>query len=148
MAERNLAGRRFDVGALGYRLRVLALGTLTGVVAGMGSFMFLKDQFLPWGVTETGALALVGLAGVYTHLLADDLAESIALSLVAVMVGLAVHVVAWVAPLWLLAYPPFARDLLLPKMVGEALASGLPPYLLTFYGSYFGALLLGGYFES
>jgi len=148
MAERNLAGTRFDFGAVRGRLRLLALGTLTGVVAGMGSFMFLKDQFLPWVVTETWALALVGVAGAYTHFLADDLAESIALSLVAVAVGLAVHVVAWIAPLWLLAYPPFARDLLLPKMVGEAVASGLPPYLLTFYGSYFGALLLGGYLEA
>jgi hypothetical protein len=148
MAERNLAGRRFDFGALGGRLRLLVLGTVTGVVAGMGSFMFLKSQFLPWVVTETWALALVGLAGAYTHFLADDLAESITLSLVAVMVGLAVHVVAWIAPLWLLEYPPFARDLLLPQMIGKSLASGLPPYVLTFYGSYFTALLLGGYLEA
>ncbi|WP_135851376.1 hypothetical protein [Halorussus salinus] len=148
MAERDLAGMGFDLGALGRRLRLLALGTLTGVVAGMGSFMFLKNQYLPWVVTETWALALVGVAGAYTHFLADDLAESITLSLVAMAVGLAVHVVAWVAPLWLLGYPPFARDLLLPKMLGEALASGLPPYVVTFYGSYFGALLLGGYLEA
>ncbi|UPV99632.1 hypothetical protein M0R88_14050 [Halorussus gelatinilyticus] len=147
MAERNLAGTRLGFGAIGGRLRPLALGTLTGVVAGMGEFMFLKEQFLPWVVTETWALALVAVAGAYTHFLAKDLAESITLSLVAMTVGLTVHVVAWIAPLWLLAYPPGARDLLLPKMVGEAIASGLPPYVITFYGSYFAALLLGGYLE-
>ncbi|UPV73584.1 hypothetical protein M0R89_13675 [Halorussus limi] len=147
MAERTLAGTRFGFESIRGRLRLLALGSLTGAVAGMGAFMFLKEQLLPWGVTETLALALVGVAGAYTHLLAEDLSESIALALIASGIGLVVHVLAWIAPLWILSYPPPARDLLLPKMVGEALASGLPPYVVTFYGAYFGALLVVGYFE-
>lgn len=148
MAERTLSGTGFGFGAIRARLRLLVLGSLIGVVAGTGVFMFLKDHFLPWGVTETWALALVGVAGAYAYFLAADLAESIGLSLVAMLVGLAVHVLAWVAPLWVHTYTPFARDLLLPKMIGEALASGLPPYVVTFYGTYFGALMVGGYFEA
>ncbi|WP_128478050.1 hypothetical protein [Halorussus pelagicus] len=148
MAERTLSGTRFGFGAIRGRLRLLVLGSLIGVVAGTGVFMFLKDHFLPWGVTEMWALALVGVAGAYAHFLADDLTESISLSLVAVLVGLAVQVLAWIAPLWVHSYAPFTRDLLLPKMIGEALASGLPPYVITFYGTYFGALIVGGYFET
>lgn len=147
MAERTLAASRLGIGTGRQRLRTLALGSLTGVVAGMGTFMFLSEQFLPWGVTGTWALVLVGVAGAYTHFLADDLSESIGLSLVAVLVGLVVHVVAWIAPLWILSYSPFVRDLLLPQMIGEALASGMPAYLVTFYGSYFGAVLVGGYLK-
>ncbi|MFC7080636.1 hypothetical protein [Halorussus caseinilyticus] len=148
MAERALSAAGFGLGAVRERLRVLALGSLTGVVAGMGTFMFLQENFLPWGVTETWALGFVVAAGAYTHFLAADLSESIALSLVAVVVGLATNVVAWIGPLWILGYPRFARGLLLPKMVGEALASGLPTYLITFYAAYFGALTLGGYLEA
>lgn len=147
MAERTLAVGRFTGPAVRNRFRLLALATLTGGVAGLGIFMFLNEQFLPWGVSETWALAFVVAAGAYTHFLAADLPESISVSLVAVVVGLAVHVVAWIAPLWVLSYPPVARDLVLPQMVGQALASGMPPYLITFYGSYFGAVLVGGYLE-
>ncbi|PSQ46064.1 hypothetical protein BRD15_10205 [Halobacteriales archaeon SW_6_65_15] len=147
MAERAVAATHFGFGTDRRRLRMLALGSLTGVVAGMGSFMYINAQFIPWGVDKMWALALVGVAGAYTHFLAHDLSDSIGLSLVAVLIGLAVHTVAWIAPLWILPYPPFARDILLPKMLGEALAGGILAYLLTFYGSYFGAVLVGGYVE-
>ncbi|WP_135826938.1 hypothetical protein [Halorussus ruber] len=147
MAERTRTSTPLVGRAVRHRLRLLALATLTGGVAGMGSFMYIKEQFLPWGVSATWALVLVGLGGAYTHLLAEDLAESISLSLVAVVVGFAVHVGAWIAPLWILSYPPGARDLILRQMVGRAVTSGILAYVMTFYGSYFGAVLVGGYLE-
>jgi hypothetical protein len=147
MAERTLTSTPPVGRAVRHRLRLLALATLTGGVAGMGSFMYIKEQFLPWGVSATWALVLVGLGGAYTHFLAEDLSESISLSLVAVVVGFAVHVGAWIAPLWILSYPPGARDLLLRPMVGRAVTSGILAYVMTFYGSYFGAVLVGGYLE-
>lgn len=147
MAERTLSTGRFTGRAVHNRLRLLVLASLTGVVSGMGTFMYVKEQFLPWGVDATWAFALICLGGVYTHFLADDLSESIKLSLVAAGVGFAVHIGAWIAPLWILPYSPFARDLLLPQMVGRALTSGILTYLVTFYGSYFGAVLVGGYLE-
>lgn len=148
MAERTVSTRTLRVGSLRQRLRVLALGTLTGVVAGMGSFTYIKEELIPWGVDPVWALVLVGVAGAYTHFLAVDLDESVTLSLIAVVAGLGFHSVAWIAPLWLLQYPPFARDLLLPKMLGEALMTGILAYLMTFYGSYFGGVLIGGYLET
>lgn len=147
MAERTLSTTRLGIGTSRERLRTLALGSLVGAVAGMGSFMFINDQFMPWNVDNAWALVIIGLAGVYTHFLAIDLSESITLSLVAVVVGFGVHVSAWISPLWVLSYSPVARDILLPKMMGEALAGGILVYLLTFYGSYFGAILLAGYLE-
>lgn len=147
MAERTLSASRFGFGALRERARLLGLGSLTGLVAGMGTFMYINETFLPWGVSATWALVLVAVAGAYTHLLAVDLSESISLTIVAIVVGLSVHIVAWISPLWILSYSPGARDLLLPRMLGEALMSGLLAYLITFYGSYFGAVLLGGYLD-
>lgn len=146
MAERTLPTTRFGL-AVRRRLRLVGFGSATGVVAGMGSFMYIKAAYMPWGLDGTWALALVGLAGAYTHLLARDLADSIGLSLVAVAVGLAFHTVAWIAPLWMLPYPPLARDLLLPKMVGQAVTSGIFGYLVTFYVSYFAAILVAGYLD-
>ncbi|WP_158057445.1 hypothetical protein [Halorussus halophilus] len=129
---------------LGNRGRLLTLGSLVGVVAGMGSFMYIKASFIPWGVDPAWALVLVAIAGAYAHFFSEDLADSITLSLVAVVVGLGIHVTAWIAPLWILNYPPAARDLLLPGMLGRAVSSGILAYLLTFYAAYFTVLLVGG----
>lgn len=147
MADRVLSATSFGFDSTRFSLRTLVLGSLTGAIAGMGSFMYIKADLMPWGVGSEWALVLIGLAGVYTHLLAADLSESITRSLVAVVVGFGVHVGAWIAPLWVLSYSPLARDILLPKMMGEALAGGILVYLLTFYGSYFGTILLAGYLE-
>lgn len=126
------------------RGRLLTLGTLVGTVAGMGSFMYIKESFMPWGVAPAWALVIIAIAGAYAHFFSEDLSDSITLSLVAVVVGLAVHTTAWIAPLWILDYPPAARDLLLPRMLGRALSSGILAYLLTFYAAYFTTLLVGG----
>lgn len=147
MTERTLSSMRFEFDEYHEYLRLLALGALTGGVAGMGSFMYIKKQLLPWGIEGTWALVLVGVAGAYAHLLADDLAESISLSLVAVVVGLAVHTAAWIAPLWILPFHPAARDLLLPQMLGDALMSSILAFLMTFYAAYFVAVFVWGYLK-
>lgn len=148
MAERTLSATRYDGRAIRARGRVLALGLLIGTVAGMGSFMSIKHSFMPWGVSGTWAFVLIGLSGAYVHFLSRSLSESIALSLVAFAVGVAVHVGAWIAPLWTIPYPPIARDLLLPRMLGRALTGNIFTYVITFYASYFGAVLVGGYLDA
>lgn len=148
MAERTLSTMHLSVGGVRARLRVLALASLCGVVAGMGSFMAIQHAFMPWGVSQTWAYAVTALAGVYAHLLAKDLSESITLALAAFFIGIAVHVGAWIAPLWLIPYPPAARDLLLPQMLGRALAGNVLVYFVTFLGSYFGAVMVGGYLDA
>lgn len=147
MSETATSRLNFAIESVRKRIRLLLVGSLTGAVAGMGSFMYIKKLFLPWGIPETAPFALIALAGAYTHFLAQDLSDSISLSLVAVVVGFAVHVGAWIAPLWILPYPPIARGILLPKMAGEALTGAIFVYLLTFYGSYFGAVIIWGYLD-
>lgn len=148
MAERTLSTRRFSVRRVRSRLRLLALASLTGMVAGMGSFMSIQYAFMPWGISQTWAYVVTALAGMYTHFLAKDLSESITLALLAFFIGIAVHVGAWIAPLWLIPYPPVARDLLLPQMLGRALVGNVFVYVVTFFGSYFGAVMVGGYFDA
>lgn len=147
MAERNLSAAWPGFGAVHHRLRLLLVGVLTGSVAGMGSFLFINSQFFPLGLGENWGLLIVGLAGAYTHFLAADLTESVKLSLIAFLVGICVHVGAAIAPLWILPYPPFARDYLLPQTIGRALAGNILGYLMTFWGAYFGAILASGYFD-
>jgi hypothetical protein len=148
MAERTLSATRLGVGNVRGRLRVLALASLTGVVAGMGSFMTIKHTYIPWGVSPTWAYVIICLAGAYTHFLAKDLSESITLALLAFVVGIAVHVGSWIAPLWTIPYPPIARGVLLPQMLGRALAGNILTYVVTFFGSYFGAVMVSGYLEA
>lgn len=147
MSENAMSRLNFGIESVRKRIRLLLLGSLTGVVAGMGTFMYIQNQFLPWGVERTWAFALIVIAGAYTHFLARDLADSISVSLVAIVVGFVVHVGAWIAPLWILPYPPIARSLLLPKMAGEALTGAIFVYILTFYGSYFAAVIVWGYLD-
>ena len=148
MAERTLSANRIDVRRVRARLRVLAFALATGAVAGMGSFMSIKHAYMPWGVSTTWAYVVTALAGAYSHFLAEDLHESITIGLIAFFVGIAFHVGAWVAPLWTIPYPPMARDLLLPQMLGRALVGNVLVYIVTFFGSYFGAVLVGGYLDA
>lgn len=147
MSERTLSEVRPEFDFHGSRFNLLVIGMLTGSVAGMGTFMFVNSRFMPFGLDGPWPLVIVGLGAMYTHLLAEDLAESAAVSIVAFAFGLAIHVGAWIAPLWILPFPPIARGLLLPKMAGEALLTGLLTYLMTFYGVYFGTVTVVGYFD-
>lgn len=148
MAERTLAARapvEFD--NLGGRARLLGLGLLLGVVAGMGTFMHIKNQLLPGFADRTWSVALMALAGAYSHFLARDLNDSISISLLGFLSGLGVHVLAWISPLWILAYPPLARDVILPKMIGQAITGAILVYLVTFWSAYFAAVLFAGYLK-
>jgi hypothetical protein len=147
MTERTFSTNRFDIGPVVSRLRVLFAGTFTGIMGGMGAFLFINSEFMPLGLGENWGLLVISVAGVYTHLISADLTESISIAMIAYFVGLGVHVGASIAPLWILSYPPLARDLLLPSMVGQAIAGNFFGYLTMFSGSYFAAVAFDGYYE-
>ncbi|MFC4449789.1 hypothetical protein [Halorussus aquaticus] len=147
MAERTRTMSGVELDGVRTNLRLLALTLFTGSVAGMGAFMSVKHTLMPLGVSQTWAYVVMALGGAYNHLLARDLTESITLALGSFLVGLAFHVAVWIAPLWLLPYPPLARDVLLPKMLGQAIAGAIFTYLMTFFGAYFATVLVGGYLE-
>jgi hypothetical protein len=85
----------------------------------MGAFVYNATQFVP-GETDVRLLLVpVFAAGAFAYLFADSLRASARLGLIGFFGGLVVFMGAWIAPLWILPYSPTARDILLPKMLGE-----------------------------
>lgn len=128
-------------------LSQVAPGVLVGVVAGMAVFLYTRAPVLPDFAAAWWGLALVTAFGGFAHLLSRTLSGSVRTALVAFAVGFLFNVAAWVAPLWLLSYPPGARDLLLPRVVGRAVTAGILVYPLAFFGGYFVLVVLDGYFD-
>lgn len=143
MAEGTIPGWT----AVPERGRFAVIGTLTGVVGGMGAFMFTRSGLMPTPLAAWMAAAVVLLAGVFTYLLVPDVRGSVAAMLVSFGVGIATLILAWVAPLWLLPYPPAARDILLPGLLQRAAAAALSSYLLLFLGGYLTTLVIAGYLD-
>jgi hypothetical protein len=116
------------------------------VLAGLGAFLLSQPSLTPVAGT-TPPLALVALGGGFVPLLTDRLRRSVAAMLCAYATGIAVHLGAYVAPLWVLSYPPSARDLLLPRFLGEALAVVFQ-YTLAFFAAYLLVVTISGYLSA
>lgn len=126
--------------------RPLVVGLATGVLGGMAAFMYTRRGLAPPG-PEWYPTALVVVAGAYTYLLAGGLKESVAAAIVGFFAGVGTLVAAWIAPLWLLPYSPFARALLLPSLLQRAVAGALSTYLLAYLGGYLAILSVAGYLD-
>jgi hypothetical protein len=99
--------------------QLLVKGLSIALLAGMGAFVYNATQFVP-GETDVRLLLVpVFAAGAFAYLFADSLRGSARLGLFGFFVGLVVFLGAWIAPLWILPYSPTARDILLPRMLGE-----------------------------
>lgn len=126
--------------------RAVSVGLPSGVLAGLGAFLLSQPSLTPVAGT-TPPLALVALGGGFVPLLTDRLRRSVAAMLCAYATGIAVHLGAYVAPLWVLSYPPSARDLLLPRFLGEALAVVFQ-YTLAFFAAYLLVVTISGYLSA
>ena len=126
--------------------RTVSVGLPSGVLAGLGAFLLSQPSLTPVAGT-TLPLALVALGGGFVPLLTDRLRRSVAAMLCAYATGIAVHLGAYVAPLWVLSYPPSARDLLLPRFLGEALAVVFQ-YTLAFFAAYLLVVTISGYLSA
>lgn len=129
------------------RLSPIAIGLLTGLLGGMGAFMYSRTGLLPGGLAGWMPTGIVALAGVYTYLLVRDVRRSVTAMLTAFGVGIATLIAAWVAPLWLLPYAPAARDLLLPGLLQRAVTTAMTSYLLLFLGGYLTTMMVAGYLD-
>lgn len=96
-----------------------AKGLSVGLLAGMGAFVYHMTQFVAVDVDGWVLLAPMVAAGAFAHLFASTLRRSVRLGLAGFFVGLAVLIAAWIAPLWILGYPPSMRDLLLLEKIGQ-----------------------------
>lgn len=117
---------------------LLVKGLSIGLLAGMGAFVYNGTQFLTFELDPRLLLVPILLAGGFARLFASSLRESVRLALGGFFLGIATFVGAWVAPLWILSYSPAARDILLPKLAGNAISAGF----LTFSPAYLGGYLL------
>ncbi|MFC4451366.1 hypothetical protein [Halorussus aquaticus] len=88
---------------------------------------------------------IIGAAGVYTHVIADDLRESVSAALISSVVGIGLHSSASIAPLWILSSQPLAVDLLLPIMLGRARTGSIFGYLIVFLGSHCATVVVDFY---
>lgn len=118
-----------------------------GVLAGMGAFVYNTPQFLR--VSGDGWLLLVPMfaAGVFAYQFANTLQESVRLAVLGFFGGLAVFLVGWVAPLWILPYSKVAIDVMLPAMVGEVLSAAFINYAGTYLGGYLLNVSVAGFWE-
>ncbi|MFB6221632.1 MAG: hypothetical protein ABEH90_09350 [Halolamina sp.] len=137
-------GERFGTDRLPAPLlpRVLATGLFVGLVSGMAEFVYVRDGLAPGFIEPWWALLAVAVAGGFVHVFTRDLAESVAAAAYGLLGGVAVHVGAYVSPLFVLADPPTGAeflwyepgigDALLIKLAGRAMTTALFTYLLAF----------------
>lgn len=128
-----------------YWLSALAKGIVTGAIGGIGAFTYNMSELMVAPIDPLLVLGITALAGVYAHLLADGLHESIRVGLIGFFTGGITLVGVWVAPLWILSYTAGARDLLLPKLTGTAVTAAIIVYSSVFLGAYLSALTIDAY---
>lgn len=127
------------------KLSFLGKGVVVGSIGGMAAFTYNLSELMAVSVDPTLVLVLLALSGVFAHLLAYDLHESIQIGLVGYFVGGIALVVSWVAPLWILPFSSGARDLLLPRLTGTAIVAAIIVYSAVYLGAYLTALTVGAY---
>ncbi|ODR82310.1 hypothetical protein BG842_00930 [Haladaptatus sp. W1] len=130
-----------------YRRRLAFLGksVTVGVIGGMAAFTYSLADLMAVSIDPVFVLVPLALSGVFAHLVAYDLHESIRVGLVGFFVGAITLVGSWVAPLWLLPYTSGARDILLPKLTGTAVVAAIIVYGAVYLGAYLSALTVGAY---
>lgn len=132
------------------RLRTLGVGVATGLVAGMGGFMYTREAFVPTVGPLVGTWypsILAALAGAFAYLLTADARESIQAAIVGFLVGVATIVVAWMGPLWLLDFSPLARDVYIRGRLQLTVPGIVTTLLLVYWGGYLTTMLVGGYLD-
>ncbi|WP_458185394.1 hypothetical protein [Haladaptatus sp. NG-WS-4] len=128
-----------------YQLAVLGKGFVSGGIAGLAAFVYNKSALMTTAIDPQLVLGLVALAGMYAHLLAHDLRESIHVGLVGFLFGSVTMVAAWIAPLWILPYSAGARDILLPKITGTAIVAATLVYASVYLAAYLTTLTVDAY---
>jgi len=141
-------GRRRLVGDIHLRpwlvraVRATVIGVATGVVAGLGTFVFGNSNVSPVAGSPNLALAAIALAGAYAHLLAADLRESFTTAGVAFLVGSAVCIGAWLWPVYALGYTGVLAELVGAPRFRNGVVNVITIQLMVFTASYLATLSL------
>ncbi|MFH5798400.1 hypothetical protein [Haladaptatus sp. CMAA 1911] len=127
------------------RFALIVKGAVVGLIGGMAAFTYNLSELMVVSIDPTYVLVPLALAGVFAHLVAYDLHESIRVGLVGFFVGCVALVLAWVAPLWILPYTSGARDILIPKLTGTAIVAAIIVHGAVYLGAYLSTLLVSAY---
>ncbi|MFB6236146.1 MAG: hypothetical protein ABEH81_12535 [Halopenitus sp.] len=144
----NTRGRRRLVGDVYVRpavmrwIRATIIGVLTGIVGGLGTFVFSNTDVSPIAGDPKLALIPIVLSGVYAHLFAADLRESFTAAGVAFLVGAVVCIGAWVWPVYALGYTGVLAELVGAPRLRNGVVNVITIYLMVFGASYLATLSL------
>lgn len=127
--------------------RPLVVGVATGILGGMGLYVYNRPLLIPISDPIWGLICII-LAGVYTRLLTATLKQSLSAAIIGILTGSIVTIGARIAPLWLLSYTPAARELLLPAAIGRAIVGLLFVFILVYLGSYLFIATTYGFFNA
>lgn len=146
-------GRRRLVGDVYVRpvvmrwLRATAIGLLTGVVGGFGTFVFGNTDVSPIAGSPRLALVAVVLSGAYVHLFAADLRESFTAAGIAFLVGAVVCIGAWIWPVYALGYTGVLAELVGAPRLRNGVVNVITIYLMVFGASYLTTLSVTAFTE-
>lgn len=148
----SLSGWETDATRVWDRVRTAAVGVGTGLVAGMGSFMYVRREIVPSHDLPLAPgpdwypVLFVALAGAYVYLLTPDSRESIMAGLVGFFVALTTLVAAVVIPVYAL-YPEGAREFVIFAALHDAIPGLINGLILLYFGGYLTTLLVLGYMD-
>jgi hypothetical protein len=135
--------RRVAVG----KLKVVGKSLLLGAIAGMATFTYTQHVFAMSYVNPWWPLSLIALAGVFNHFYVENLRDGLTASFLGIGLGFAIHLVAWLLPLFVAGYSQVAIHAIFFNQLGQGLLGALMVLPMTYYAAYFGALLVFGAFQ-
>lgn len=126
--------------------RILLVGSLTGIVGGMGTFTFTRMPLSPFDAAWF-PLVLVALGGGYLHVLSKDMRSGAYAMLVGFVVGMGFNIAAWVVPVYILPYSDAARGVAIMVQVQQSLTSIVMIYSIIYLAGYLTVASISGAFS-
>lgn len=131
--------------------RFVVVGIASGLLGGMGAFMFSRAVLVPSFVAglgrQTPGLVVTVLGGALAYLLAVDTRESARAMVLGLFVALATLVATRVAPAFMLPFPPVARDAIINDQLQYVAHTTINVLLLVYWGGYLTTVSLFGFLD-
>ncbi|MFB6221630.1 MAG: hypothetical protein ABEH90_09340 [Halolamina sp.] len=130
------------------RRRAVSTGLVAGVAGGLLSFVYHQASLLPSGVESWYILGLLTLVGAFVSPLVGHLGQSALSLLLAHVVGLGVHAVAWLSPVVYFDAPAYILlHIAITRRLGDAVVAWIFVFPLAVLFGYMTYVLVTGYFR-
>lgn len=125
--------------------RILLVGTATGSIAGLATFMTTHPGVNPFDASWI-ATGFVTIAGSYTHLLSAHGRASISAAVIGYLVSIVANGLAWQSTILLLDGPVPHLQLAMFGLFQKTIVTTMFVLTVVYFGGYFFAFLLSGLF--